>query len=102
MIGKTIPVSDANIMIQEYIKYTQNPVDMSTQTQSVSFSSSELKAWLDQITPKTDEMRVCFGMYPAGHAKAGRLTVIIWPYKDGKPTRTNPEDPPYNDGQGKP
>jgi len=103
MTGKPIPVSDANNMIQEYTSYIQKPgTDMSTQTQSVSFSGKELMEWLNQIMPRADELRVCFGVYPAGHAQAGRMTVILWPYKDGEPTRTNPPDPPYNEGTGQP
>ena len=102
MTGKTIPVIDAENMIQEYLNYIKNPSDMSTQTQSVSFSGPELMAFLNQIMPREDELRVCFGRYPAGHAQAGRMTVILWPYKSGEPTKTNPKDPPYNDGTGQP
>lgn len=102
MANRPIPVSDANNMIQEYLNYIKNPVDMSKQTQSVSFTVPELKAWLDQTMPNIDEIRVCFGIYPVGHAQAGRITVILWPYKDGQPGKTNPPTPPYNEGSGRP
>lgn len=102
MANKPIPVSDADTMIQEYIKYIQNPVDMSKQTQSVSFTGPELMTWLNQTMPNADEIRVCFGIYPEGHAKAGRITVILWPYKGGEQAKTNPPIPPYNEGQGHP
>jgi hypothetical protein len=101
-IGRTISPEEGDRMIAEYLNYIKSPVDIGTQTQSVSFSSKELMEWLNQIMPRADELRVCFGRYPAGHAQAGRMTVILWPYKDGEPTWTNPKDRPYNDGTGQP
>jgi hypothetical protein len=102
MAGRPIPVSEANKMIEGYLNYLQDPVDMNRQTHHVTFSAPELMTWLNQIMPRADELRVCFGRYPEGHPQGGKLTVILWPYKDGKPTRTNPEDPPYNEGTGQP
>lgn len=102
MANKPIPVSTADTMVQEYLNYIKSSAEMSTQTQSVSFAGKELMEWLNQTMPNADEIRVCFGIYPEGHAQAGRITVILWPYKDGQPAKTNPPIPPFNDGQGRP
>ncbi len=51
----------------------------------VSFTGNELMDWLNQTMPYADELRVCFGTYPAGDPNAGRVTVILWPYKNGEP-----------------
>jgi hypothetical protein len=114
MTNKPIPVSTANDMITGYISFmTGLKVDMSKQTQSVSFTSSALMDWLSGTMPYADELRVCMGMYPPGHEQAGRTTVILWPYKNGnqatKPITAGKDGggddekiPPYNEGGGLP
>ena len=106
MENRPIPVSVANAMIQEYIKYEQqHSIDPAKQTQSVSFTGPELMKWLSETMPYADELRVCFGTYPAGDPNAGRVTVILWPYKNGEPASEPIEGkddggkiPPYNQG----
>lgn len=115
MENRPIPVSDANIMIQEFINYmTKLGVDPSQQTQSVSFTGKELMAWLNQTMPNADELKICLGVYPTGDPNAGRITVILWPYKDGQPVPLSvsegkdgpppppPPAPPYNQGSLQP
>jgi len=88
MPNQPIPVTQANAMIKTYTTYMQNlGVDMQKQTQSVSFKLPELMAWLSKMTELADEIRICMGDYPAGHPQAGRTTVILWPYKNGKPAK---------------
>lgn len=104
-----IPVSEANKMIEEYLNYLrQLGVDPNKQSQSVSFTGKELMAWMTQTMPLADELRVCLGVYPKDDPKAGRITVILWPYKNGQPaTRpvtegkdgSDEQIPPYNNGQ---
>jgi hypothetical protein len=112
-IGKTIPVSTANDMIKGYFDYmTKQGVDMNKQTQSVSFTGSTVMEWLSTVMPRADELRVFMGFYPEGHAQAGRTTVILWPYKDGRPATKpmadgkdgggNEELDPFNEGTGQP
>ena len=103
-----IPVDVANKMIEEYINYLkQLGIDPDRQSQSVSFTGKELMAWMTQTMPFADELRVCLGVYPKGESNAGRITVILWPYKNGQPaTRplsegkdgTDEKVPPYNNG----
>lgn len=109
MANQPIPVSEANDMIQAYLEYmTRLGVDMSKQTHSVSFTAPELSKWMETVKSYTDEYRMCLGVYPGGE-NAGRMTVIVWPYKNGKPA-TKPDTegksgggggfaPPYNQGQ---
>lgn len=100
MKNHPIPVSEANLMIDTYIKYLgQLGVDPSKQTQSVSFTGPELMTWLQNTMRSADELRICLGVYPEGHADAGRITAILWPYKDGKPAASSAiiegkDDPP--------
>jgi len=108
MENRPIPVSEANLMIQEFIRYMPaHDMDPFKQTQSVSFTGKELMSWLTQTMPYADELRVCLGVYPPGNPNAGRITVILWPYKDGEQasqTLTEGKDggpdkiPPYNQG----
>ncbi|MGZ8549053.1 MAG: hypothetical protein ACXWV2_00265 [Chitinophagaceae bacterium] len=105
-----IPVDVANKMIEEYLNYLkQLGVDPNKQSQSVSFTGKELMAWMSQTMPFADELRVFLGVYPKGEPNAGRITVILWPYKDGKPAAQAysegkdappppPPIPPYNNG----
>lgn len=109
--GKPIPAGTADVMIKDYFDYmTKHGVDMTKQTQSVTFTGSTVMEWLVEVMPRADELRVFMGFYPEGHAQAGRTTVILWPYKDGNPA-TNPIEgkggggndiDPFNDGAGNP
>lgn len=112
MANRPIPISEANDMIQYYLGYmSELNVDMTKQTHSVSFTGPELMAWLAEVMPYADELRVCEGMYLPGSSNAGRVTVILWPYKNGKPA-TKPDGDgksggtggiaPYNQGHGNP
>ena len=106
-----IPVDVANAMIQEYLLYMQSKgIDMDKQTHSVSFTRDRLMDWLSKTMPDADELRVCLGAYGKDDENAGRITVILWPYKDGQPTTqplsegkdapppSDPPTPPYNNG----
>lgn len=106
MANRTIPVKEANAMIEQYLGYmTEHKVNMQTQTHSAGFDKPGLLAYIDSVKEYADEFRICLGVYPSGD-KAGRLTTIIWPYKDGRPAKR--PDPgkdggstdfdPYNDG----
>lgn len=98
MPNRTIPVSDANAMIAQYLAYmTDHKVNMNTQTHSASFTTPELLRWMNEVKDYTDEFRICLGVYPGGE-KTGRMTTIIWPYKDGQPA-THPDE--GKDGGGK-
>lgn len=113
MTNGPIPVKQANAMVSEYIAYmTKLGVDMNNQTQSVGFTSPELVKWMSDTLPLADEFRIFFGVYPPGHEQAGRLTSIIWPYKNGNPSveplvsgslgDDGTPVKPYNDGSGAP
>ncbi len=108
MQNQPIPVSTANTMLQDYLNYLKKlGVDPSTQSQSISFTGKELMLWLNGIMPRADELRICLGVYPPDHVNAGRITAILWPYKDGQPVKEpvlegkdddTKETPPYNSG----
>jgi len=107
MPNQSIPVETANGMIQEYLTYMQeHEIDMEHQTHSVSFDFTILQEWLKDVSDYTDELRICMGVYPSGE-NAGRITTILWPYKDGQPA-TRPgeggdvEIEPFNEGNGLP
>lgn len=103
-----ISVELADSMILEYIKYMQDEgIDMGKQTHSVSFTGKELMSWLSNVMPYADELRVCLGAYGKIESNAGRMTVILWPYKDGQPASQplsagkdgdSGKIPPYNQG----
>jgi hypothetical protein len=109
MPNQPIPVNTANAMISTYVNYMKGlGVNMNAQTLNVSFTTPELMAWMDDVRAFTDEFRICVGVYPDGESKAGRITAIIWPYKDGRPA-TRPDEQgksgggssfikPFNDG----
>jgi hypothetical protein len=108
MANQPIPIETANEMIAAYISYMKSHgIDMDKQTQSVSFTFNELQAWLNSIAPYSDELRVCMGVYTSGK-NAGRITTILWPYKNGEPaTELSGSGPsgglqPYNEGNGTP
>lgn len=112
MTNQPIPVEQANAMIQQYLQY-QKDHNMGDQTQYVIFENKELVPWFEQVSKISDQFRIFMGVYPPGHEYAGRLTVIVWPYKDGKPCNwpmvQGKDDPdpgapvkPFNDGQGHP
>lgn len=100
----------ANAMIQEYTRYMESQgIDMHKQTVSVSFTGPELMSWLRDVMSYSDELRVCLGAYGKEDSNAGRITVILWPYKDGAPATQPylqgkdappppPPTPPYNQG----
>ncbi len=107
MANEPIPVSIAISMMEEYILYMRaKGIDMEKQTHSISFTSKELMTWLNETMPVADELRVCLGAYGKNESNAGRITVILWPYKDGQPTmlpflesKDAPSPtPPYNTG----
>lgn len=110
MTNKPIPVAEAEVMKREYLNYmTQLGVDMTQQTHSVSFDSKVLQAWMQQVTPVTDEFRIFLGVYPTASPNAGRISTIIWPYKNGQPaTRSGMAlgddgwEDPFNDGSHHP
>lgn len=108
MENRPIPVNVANVMKDDYVIYLKkHGVDPLKQSQSVSFAGKELMAWMAQTMPYADELRVCLGVYPPTDPNAGRITIILWPYKDGRPA-TKPviegkdgdqeEILPYNNG----
>jgi hypothetical protein len=105
MPDQPIPVSTADAMIAEYISYmTGLGVNMNNQTQSVSFTGTDLTNWLNTVMPYTDELRIFNGRYPAGDPHAGRTTVILWPYYHGAPAADNKgkQIQPLNEGTGMP
>lgn len=110
MANQPISVSKANDMIQQYLTYmTGHGINMNNQTQTVIFTTPELLQWLNNTKGYTDEFRVCIGVYPNGDSRAGRMSAIIWPYKNGQPA-VGPDTAgkggtgggtllePYNDG----
>src|SRR6185436_415438 len=104
MAGKAISVADANLMINEYASFMHGlGVNMATQTQDVAFTGSALSTWLGNVMPFADELRVFMGVYPLGNPRAGRTSVILWPYKNGAPARDGSFGggnviEPFNDG----
>lgn len=113
MANRPISIAEANLMIEQYLEYMKlHGVDTSKQTHSVSFTGPELMAWLNEVMPYADELRVCEGVYPKDHPNAGRITTILWPYKDGHPAKRLDSEgkgngggdgiKPFNEGQGHP
>ena len=103
MPNQPIPVETANEMIGEYIRYMEeHDIDMEHQTHSVSFDFTALQEWLETISPHTDELRICLGVYTSGEHR-GRITTILWPYKNGEPSNNDGvEIEPFNEGSGRP
>ena len=114
MAGKPIPISTANAMVNKYIDHVKNlGVEPNKKTQYVSFTLPEIMDWLNQVTPFTDELRICLGVHTQEASDPGRVTVIVWPYKNGEPA-TSPLSEgkdggggggginPYNDGNSGP
>lgn len=106
-----ISVSLANSMIGEYLTYMKDHgIDIDKQTHSISFTRDKLMDWLGKNMTNADELRICLGVYGKDDPNAGRITVILWPYKDGEPTTQAisegkdapppppPPTPPYNQG----
>ena len=110
MSNQPISVAKANSMIQQNLTYMSGlGVNMSKQTESVSFDGTILQQWLAAVMPFADELRVCLGVYPPGDPSAGRITTILWPYKNGQPaTQPSAGDgatvmiEPFNEGQHHP
>lgn len=84
MANQPIPVSLANDMIQNYQDYIAK-LGITGQTESVAFNSTALLNWMNSVKAHTDEFRIFLGVYPVGATNEGRLTTIIWPYKEGEP-----------------
>ena len=110
MAGKPIPVAAATEMTRLYADYVKTlPVPPVKKTEYVAFTVTEIMEWLKEVTPFADEIRIFMGEYPQGSGSAGRVTTIVWPYKDGSPA-TRPlsqgkdggggdeEIDPYDDG----
>ena len=114
MANRPIPVAQANEMMGLYVNYMKSlGVNMTQQTHTISFTAPELLKWMSEVEPYADEFRICEGVYGPGHEKAGRLTTIIWPYKNGSPAYKASEEEgkdggggtpinPYNEGNGRP
>lgn len=93
-----ISVSVANSMIEEYLQYMKaQGIDMDKQTHSISFTRDKLMDWLTRNMEGADELRICLGAYGKDESNAGRITVILWPYKDGEPFTQ-----PISDGKDAP
>ncbi len=100
-----IPVKFAKKCIADYAAYMRKlGVNVEKdQTNMVSFHTKDLKSYFDKhhIFEESDEVRVYFGVYPKGveklyaSAKAGRISVILWPHKNGKPLQK-----PYKGDKG--
>lgn len=106
-----IPVAEAEIMIKEYEGASATDLELTKKTLTVSFSGKELMDWLNEKMAIADELKIFFGKYPKGNPEAGRVTVILWPYKDGAPLTQGyaegkdgppPPSDPYNNGQSGP
>jgi hypothetical protein len=113
MAGRPIPVATASDMTKLYADYIQYlPVPTSKKTESVSFTFAELTDWLRLVEPYSDELRICLSVYPDTSPDVGRVTAILWPYKDGQPATwplAEGKDgggdqgvPPYNEGSMNP
>ena len=105
MADQPIPVGTANTQMTEYVTYmTGLGVNMSKQTKTVSFGGTALTQWLTTVMPFADELRVCLGVYPTGATRAGRINVILWPYRNGAPAVDGGgiTIQPFNDGAGMP
>jgi hypothetical protein len=101
MPNQPIPVTTAQQMIYAYKQYMiDHGVDMNQQTQSVGFASSTLLAWLTDVSPLMDELRIFYGLYQSGTSN-GRTTVILWPYKNGQPAMRAEEQARSSDEAGR-
>jgi hypothetical protein len=104
-MAQPIPIATAEEMIGLYVEYMTNlGVDMDNQTQCVVFPSEQLFNWMKTAKVHADEFKICLGVYPPEHPGAGRITTIIWPYKDGSPSldETGMGIEPFNEGQREP
>ena len=104
MANQPIPVVTANEMRTAFIEYMTNlNVDMQQQTQSVGFGSADLLQWMGDVATYADEFKIFLGVYTAGEHE-GRITTIIWPYKDGQPALDEGQNEiePFNEGTGTP
>jgi len=111
--GKAITIATANSMISNYVDHVKRlQTEPKKKTEYVIFSLPELMAWLKQIEPYSDELKICLGVHPQDASDPGRLTLILWPQKGGKPA-TEPVSEgkdgggsgginPYNDGNSGP
>lgn len=103
-----IPVATADLMIKEYEGITASDLELAKKTLTVSFTGKELMGWLNEKMAVADELKIFFGKYPKDDPQAGRVTVILWPYKNGSPLTEGyiegkdgpppPPSDPYNQG----
>src|SRR5262245_54238500 len=110
--GKVIPVKQADDMILFYQKHCKDQnLPKEKSTEYVSYALPEFQAWLTAVTPYSDEVRVCLGVYPPGHPEEGRLTVLFRSYSAGKPSAEPREEgkggtgggfSPYDEGNSGP
>ena len=98
MANQPIPVSVANQLIQNYDDYLVSRNEKG-QTESISFDAAALMNWMESVRDHTDEFRIFLGVYDNVESKAGRITAIIWPYKDGEPA-VKPEEAGRSGGTG--
>jgi hypothetical protein len=95
-------------MIKEYEDSTESVTELAKKTLTVSFTGAELMGWLTEKMAQADELKIFFGKYPKENPQGGKVTVILWPYKDGHPLTEGyiegkdgtppPPTPPYNNG----
>jgi hypothetical protein len=86
MANQPISVSKATQMMSEYRSYmTSLGVSINNQTQTVSFDPAILLPWLTNVQSNMDELKVCLSVYPSTDPNAGKITVALWPYKNGQP-----------------
>jgi len=114
MAGKRILITTANEMTRLYASHVGNlPVPPGKKTQYVSFTFPDLMEYLNEVAPFTDELRIFLGVHPDNASEPGRVTTIIWPYKDGEPAARPMAEgkdgggggqglPPYDEGNNNP
>jgi len=114
MAGRPISITQAHEMTRLYVDHVRNlPVHPVKKTQYVSFTLSDLMNYLRQAEKNADEIRIYLGVHSESSQNPGRLTTILWPYKDGEPAAgayVEGKDgggggegfPPYDEGSGNP
>ena len=110
--GSAIPIDRARKMIDHFKDHIQGlALPKNKSTEYVSFDLPEFQKWLTSVTPYSDELKIFLGVYPDDHPEAGRLTLVIWPYKADQPAAeprtvgkggTGGGFGPYNDGNSGP
>ena len=110
--GKPIPIATANTMISHYVDHVKKlQTESKKKTEYVIFSLPQLMAWLKEVEPYSDELKICLGVHPKDGSDPDRLTVILWPMKGNEPASQPNEGKdgggggginPYNDGNSGP